>query len=134
MQKGVIMVKKQILIVDDDAELCEELGEILKGEGFAVETVLDGTVGQEKIASYDYDLLILDVKMPGINGIQILNNVKNKKPGCKFCMISGKPNMEKSLRDGGVHHLVDCVIPKPFKVEELLRKINACLFPDAAGR
>lgn len=118
---------KKILIVDDDTELCEELGELLRDEGFSVETVFDGDNGKKEIEKFNYDLLILDFKMPGVNGIEILREMKEKKPACKFFMISGKPHLEKTLQEENLSPLLDGMMQKPFDIETLLAKIHSCL-------
>lgn len=118
---------KKILIVDDDTELCEELAEILQDEGYSVQTVFDGIEGKKQIEAHNYDLLILDFKMPGLNGSEILRQLKEKKPSCKFFMISGKPHIEKSLQEEGLRHLVDGIMQKPFDIEDFLEKIKAVI-------
>lgn len=118
---------KKILIVDDDEELCEELSEILKGEGYETQCVFDGLEGRKQIEKYDYDLLILDFKMPGLNGIEILKNIKKKGPKCKLFFVSGKPFIEKSIESENLSGFVDCVLQKPFDIETLLSKIKTHL-------
>ena len=118
---------KKILIVDDDVEYCEGLSEILQDEGFAVETVFEGCGGKEKIEKNDYDLVILDFKMFGLNGIEILKDMKKKKHNHKFFIISGKFQIEHSLKEEQLFNFVAGVMQKPFEVEELLAKIRACL-------
>lgn len=118
---------KNILIVDDDVELCEELAELLRDEGFIVKTIFNGSDGKKEIESSGYDLLILDFKMPGLNGIEVLKEVKEKKPSCKFIVVSGKPHLEKTLEQEGLSAFVSGIMQKPFDVETLLKKINTCL-------
>lgn len=120
-------MSRVVIIVDDDTELCEELGELLRDEGFSVETVFDGDNGKKEIEKFNYDLLILDFKMPGLNGIEILKEVKEKKPACKFFMISGKPHLERTLQEENLSPLLDDVMQKPFDIEALLEKIHFCL-------
>lgn len=120
-------IAKKILIVDDDIELCEELGEILQDEGFSVNCFFDGVEGKKNIEKFDYDLLILDFKMPGLNGVEILRELKQKNPLCKFFMISGKPHLEKTLKEENLFYLLDGVMQKPFDIEALIQKVHTCL-------
>lgn len=120
---------KKILLVDDDTELCEELSEILRDEGYLVRVVSDGKEGKKEIERFDYDLLILDFKMPGLNGIEILKQIKGKSPACKFFLISGKPHLERTIEEEKLTHLVDGIMQKPFDVESLLQAISSALSP-----
>ena len=61
-------MKKKILIVDDDEEICEEFSEILKGQHYLVETAFDGLKASAMIVKGEYDLVILDLKLPGLSG------------------------------------------------------------------
>ncbi|MBV9074342.1 MAG: response regulator, partial [Acidobacteria bacterium] len=67
---------EKILIIDDDAELCEMLGEYLRKEGFEVESVQHGTAGLEKARESDHRLIILDVMLPGMNGFDLLRELR----------------------------------------------------------
>ncbi len=73
---GEMNMAKKILIIDDDKELCEEMAEILKGEGYDVSTAFDGLAGKKLIEENHYNLLLLDVKLPDINGLDILKSMR----------------------------------------------------------
>ena len=66
----------KILIIDDDEELCELVSEFLEGEGFEAHCVNDGEAGLERARSGDYDMAILDVMLPKMNGIEVLKNLR----------------------------------------------------------
>src|ERR1700733_1697424 len=68
----------RILIVDDDVELCELVGQYLKSQGFQIEAVHDGSLGLERSVSGAYSLIILDVMLPGIRGFEVLRRVRAK--------------------------------------------------------
>ncbi|MDD5254452.1 MAG: response regulator [Candidatus Omnitrophica bacterium] len=118
-------MKKNILVVDDDVELCEEISEILKDEGYLVETACDVAQGIQRAQDTDYDIIILDYKMSGLTGVDFLKLVREKRIKSKIFVASGRPFVEKLLKDEGVADLVSYTVKKPFDMEFLLRKIKA---------
>jgi DNA-binding response OmpR family regulator len=116
-------VPQRILIVDDDRELCSEISEILQDEGYLVDIARDGLEGEARIEE-DYDIILLDFKMPGLNGVELLNKIKSKNKSSKIFLISGRPFLNKLISEFGPTHLVDAVFSKPFDVELLLAKIK----------
>ena len=85
------MSNKKILIVDDDEEICLELKEILEDEGYSTSYVLDGIKGFEKIKENNYDLIIQDLKLPGIDGIELLRRIKEYNKNQKVIVLTGRP-------------------------------------------
>ena len=121
------MKNKKILLIDDDEELCNELAELLRSEGFTVENTPDPFDGKARIETTDYDLVILDYKMPELNGVDLLRIAKNKNPGTAVFMVTGRPFVEKFLEEERVSALVDAVISKPFSDDTLLSQIRKSL-------
>ena len=115
---------KKILIIDDDADLCREIAEIISGEGFSVQVAANGFEGQKYICANFYDAIIVDYKMPGINGVDILKFIKEKNIKTKVFVSSGRPFIEKILEDEKVSEIVTRVINKPFDIENLLQEIK----------
>lgn len=120
-------------MLDDDQEMCKEMSEILKDEGYCVTTIFDGLEGKKLIEKNSYDLLLLDVKIPGVNGLQILKEVKEKKPKTKVIILTARLNADSFLKGENVFledreetllQLADFFITKPFDVEALLDKIK----------
>src|SRR5271170_5173693 len=68
----------RVLIVDDDVELCELVGQYLKSQGFQIDAVHDGSAGVERAISGVYSLVILDVMLPGIRGFEVLRQIRAK--------------------------------------------------------
>lgn len=115
---------KKILIIDDDTELCEELSQILQDQEYKVDLAYDGRSGEKKIDQNTYDIVILDYKLPGENGGEVLKRIKAKKPGLAVFIVSGRPQLEKYLEEEKLSHLVAGVMNKPFDVEVLLEKLK----------
>ena len=132
-------MKKKILIIDDDQEMCEEIAEILKDEGYLVSMAFDGLRGKNLIEKYDYDLLILDVKMPGLSGLDILESIKERNMKLEVLVLTGKPlsrNLPEKIRrkdkEEYILELADGIISKPFDIKILLSKIKQLLDKDDA--
>jgi len=119
------MPAEHLLIIDDDAELCEELSEMLRAEGYAVTCVSDSVKGEALIRSLDFDALILDSKMPLVTGLEILERMKAENIKKKVILVSGSPFMEKELKDKGLKGTVSAVLGKPIDFALLLEKIKA---------
>ena len=127
---------KKILLVDDDCELCSEVAEILISEGYSVDQAYDGNDGQEMITSGGYDLIILDLKIPGKGGLEVLKEAKTKNPDLKIFIATGSQIFKTRLNEQ-VHfdknkqdvilQYADGILSKPFSIETLLVRISAFL-------
>ncbi len=111
-------------MIDDDVELCQELTEILKDEGYHVETAANGSLGMNCLELNSYDLVILDYRMPSSSGIEVLKFIKKKKIPSRIFLISGRPFIEKLVKEEGLADQVTCVINKPFNIKTLLDNIK----------
>lgn len=118
------MPAEHILIIDDDAELCEELSEMLRAEGYKVTCASDSVEGEAMIRCLDFDALILDSKMPLITGTEILERVKAENIKKNIILVSGRPFAEKELEDRGLRGAVSAVLGKPINFDLLLEKIK----------
>ena len=108
----------RILVVDDEEVVCRAVARILDGKGHAVETVTDGTEGLRRVEAGAYDLVILDIMMPDVSGLDILQRVKETHPDTDVIMITGLSQIEtavQSMKLGAFDY-----IPKPFTPEELV--------------
>lgn len=117
-------MNKRVLIIDDDKELCEELSEILREEGFATDYAIRPLDGKTLLADNTYDVLILDFKMPQINGMDLLKEIKEKVKNLKIFLISGSLSIEKLLVEQNLTSFVSGVFTKPLKVETLLEELK----------
>lgn len=113
---------RRILIVDDDTELCELLQEYLTAEKLSSETVHDGLSGLNKIKNEKYDLVILDIMLPEMNGLDLLKEVR-KTSKIPVIMLTAKGDeIDRIL---GLELGADDYIPKPFSPRELVARIRA---------
>ncbi len=115
---------ERILVIDDDRGLCELLTEFLSPEGFQVETVQDGETGLKQGCSGGYDLIVLDVMLPGMNGFELLRHLR-KRSATPIVMLTARG--EEIDRIVGLEIGADDYLPKPFSPRELIARIRAIL-------
>ena len=87
----------EILVIDDEAPIRETLKEILEYENYTVTTADDGNKGLQLIQKNEYDVVLCDVKMPGIDGMELLDRAQALRPDLPFIMISGHGNVEMAI-------------------------------------
>ena len=115
----------KILIIEDEKLLAESLKTLLESKGFDVETVYDGVTGKEYAQLGVYDLLILDVMLPGLNGCQLAKQIRASRCGTPILMLTAKSSLEDRIE--GLNAGADYYLTKPFDARELLACINALL-------
>ena len=115
----------RILIVEDEKHLADSLCYLLQSKGFEAEAVYDGKSGEEYAELGIYDLLILDVMMPGLNGYELASKVRAKRCSTPILMLTAKSELEDRIR--GLNAGADYYLTKPFDSRELLACINALL-------
>lgn len=115
----------KILIVEDEALLAEGLRTLLELRGFEVEAVTDGENGAEYAETGVYDLLILDVMMPGLDGYSLARRVRAKRVATPILMLTAKGGVRDRIE--GLNAGADYYLTKPFDNRELLACINALL-------
>ncbi len=113
-----------ILIIDDDVELCELVGEYLEGEGFEIDAVHDGVRGVERFLEIDPELVILDVMLPGLGGFAVLSRLREHS---RVPVIMLTARGEEVDRIVGLEMGADDYLPKPFNPRELVARIRAVL-------
>jgi DNA-binding response OmpR family regulator len=113
----------RLLIVEDEIHLAEALAQILKKNNYTVDAVHDGEAGLDNALSNIYDLIILDIMLPKMDGISILKEIR--KEGLEVPVILLTAKGEISDRVKGLDCGADDYLPKPFATEELLARIRA---------
>lgn len=115
----------KVLIIEDEKLLADSLKALLESKGFSVEAVYDGETGAEYAQTGVYDLLILDVMMPGMDGYQVARQVRSKRCATPILMLTAKSGLEDRI--DGLNAGADYYLTKPFDSRELLACINALL-------
>lgn len=115
----------KILIIEDEKRLANSLKIMLEQKGFEVQAVYDGETGEEYAELGIYDLLILDVMMPKMNGYEVARRVRSKRLGTPILMLTARSALEDRIQ--GLNAGADYYLTKPFDSRELLACINALL-------
>ena len=115
----------KILIIEDEKLLADSLKALLEKKGFDVECVYDGESGEEYAETGVYDLLILDVMMPKMDGFEVARSVRAKRCGTPILMLTARSGLEDRIR--GLNAGADYYLTKPFDSRELLACVNALL-------
>jgi len=116
---------KSILIVDDDKQILALLTELLSGSGFHVETAADGAEGMEKIDSQNFDLILCDVWMPSMTGLEMLERLDGRKERPPVIMMTADDTPETVLKAARGQALQ--VVGKPFKTAAVLELVKQTL-------
>ena len=115
----------KVLIIEDEKLLANSIRTMLSRKGFQVECAYDGVTGEEYAETGVYDLLILDVMMPGMDGYQVARQVRAKRCSTPILMLTAKADLEDRIT--GLNAGADYYLTKPFDTRELLACINALL-------
>ena len=118
------MHKYQLLIIDDDQILSEMLSEYLGEEGFETDYAYDGLVGLNKAKSEDFDLIILDVMLPSLNGFEILKRLRKDSAVPVLMLTARGDDVDRIV---GLEIGADDYLPKPFNTRELVARIRSIL-------
>lgn len=114
----------RLLVVDDDVELCSLLSEFLRREGYTVECVNDGRNGLDKALQGGFDLLVLDVMLPGIDGYEILRRLRTQSRVPVLMLTARGEDVDRII---GLELGADDYLPKPFNPRELSARVKAIL-------
>lgn len=113
----------RILIVEDEVRLAEALKEILKKHNYMADAVHDGMTGLDYAISGIYDVIILDIMLPKMNGIDVLQNIRKKKVATPVLLLTAKDEIADKVK--GLDSGADDYLTKPFHTEELLARLRA---------
>ena len=115
----------RILVVDDDQDSCELVEKILKKEGYRVSTLTDGRKVEEELRKNDIHLAIIDLKMPDISGLDVVDTIRHQDSDCAVILMTGYATLDSAvsaLRGGVVDYL-----RKPVREDELLGAVRRAL-------
>jgi two-component system response regulator CpxR len=113
-----------LLLVDDDSELCGLMVDFFSQHGFRVESAYDGRRGLARALEGNFDLVLLDVMLPGLDGFEVLHQLR-RQSSVPVIMLTART--EQADRISGLNAGADDYLPKPFGPEELLARIRAVL-------
>ncbi len=116
---------KKILVTEDDPKMRDGLVEILKESGYEVDFAQNGQKGLEKLREKDYDIVLTDLIMPIMNGMELLRNIKHLKPGTSVIIITAFGTIENAVE--AIKVGASDYITKPFKIDEVKTKIRKVL-------
>lgn len=112
-----------ILVVEDEAKVADFLKKGLEENGYTVDLAYDGFIGEKLALRNDYDILILDVILPSINGIDLCKRIRDKKPSVPVLMLTALGTTDDKV--AGFDAGADDYLVKPFEFQELLARIRA---------
>lgn len=118
-------MQKSLLVVDDDDEIRELLEFDLAQSGYKIDTASDGFEGLEKAVNNFYDLVLLDVMMPKMNGFEVCKNIRKSKPELPVLLLTAKGTIDDKTQ--GFDCGADDYLVKPFDIQEVLLRVRALL-------
>jgi DNA-binding NtrC family response regulator len=116
------MSKYRILIIDDDENIRKVLQTILEDEGYMIDTADTAKKGIEQSEKAFYNLALIDVRLPDMEGIELLSKLRNTKPKMRKIIVTGYPTLQNAI--SAVNKGADAYVMKPFEVEKILETIK----------
>lgn len=111
-----------VLLVDDEEEFVSTLAQRLQIRGYNPETANDGEAALNMIANIPYDVMVLDLMLPGLSGLEVLREVKRQAPDLPVIMLTGQGSTREGME--GMHSGAFDFLMKPIDLDELMLKIN----------
>lgn len=115
----------KVLIVEDDIKLAQALGRILEESDYAVDMVHDGTTGRDWAVVGNYDAIILDVMMPGMDGYEVVREIRHANIDTPVLMLTARGSVSDKI--AGLDHGADDYMTKPFSPAELMAHLRALM-------
>jgi DNA-binding response OmpR family regulator len=113
----------KILLIEDEPELRRSILQFLHQEGYVVESATDFKKAEDKAGSYDYDCVLVDITLPGGNGLDIIRQLKKARSKAGIIIISAKNSLDDKIE--GLELGADDYLPKPFHLSELNARIKS---------
>jgi len=112
-----MIYKANILVVDDDTTVCKSIANVLENEGYTVDMAFSGEEALETVIKNKYAVVLLDLMLPGISGIEVLQQIKKQNPNITTIMITGYPSIKTAVES--IKLSAFDYLPKPFTPDEL---------------
>jgi len=122
----------RILLIEDNRRLSDSLRMILQEDGYAVDAAYDGIDGEEAGMISGYDVIILDIMLPGRNGLEVCRELRNRRINTPILMLTARDALEDRVI--GLDSGADDYLVKPFEVDELRARIRALLRRESSGK
>ena len=122
---------KKILVVDDEPDVTYTIKNILEDDGYKVDEFNDSILALDKYKAHFYDLIILDIKMPKMDGFELYTKIREKDPKVKICFVTAittfKEDFRKRRLEMGKTINEDYFIQKPIQTEDLIKKLTSIM-------
>ena len=115
----------RVLVVDDEPKICHLIELVLVQEGYRVDVSSSGMEALQMIKRYNYHLLITDLKMPGIDGLELIKKAKKECPEIRTIMVTGYATVDTAVQS--LMHGIDDYITKPFNIFKLKEAVKQTL-------
>jgi DNA-binding response OmpR family regulator len=122
----------RLLVIEDEEDIAHPLVKALRRQGYAVDVAYDGELGYELAQVHDYDLLVLDIGLPGLDGLEVCRRLRASKPHLLILMLTARSTPAE--RVAGLDTGADDYLGKPFYLEELSARVRALLRRDMRAR
>jgi DNA-binding NtrC family response regulator len=116
---------KKIVVIDDEKIVCDMAKKILESEGYEVETFTDSQVAIERIRAQSFDLVITDLKMENVSGMDILKEVNRLYPHTRVIMLTAYATLDATIE--AIRERIYDFFPKPVKIDELKKSVKKAL-------
>ncbi|RLA03977.1 MAG: DNA-binding response regulator [Gammaproteobacteria bacterium] len=115
----------RILVIEDEKALCEQIGSELKDAGYTVDLAFDGEEGLYLATEFPFDLMVIDLGLPKIPGMEIIENLRSADNHCPILILTARDHWQDKVK--GLSAGADDYLAKPFHTEELLARVNALI-------
>jgi two-component system, OmpR family, response regulator len=115
----------KLLLIEDDPRVVRFVLRGLEAEGFAVDVAKDGEEGLELCRSHEYDVVLLDRMLPGMDGMEVCDSLRRERRPCVILMLTAKDSLQNKVE--GLHAGADDYLTKPFAFDELLARLHALM-------
>ena len=122
----------KILIVEDKKRICQTIAKHLKDEGYTIDACFDGADALAYIEGTEYDAIILDIMLPGVDGITVLKTIRSRKIKTPVLLLTAKTSVEDKVK--GLDSGADDYLTKPFSLDELSARIRVMIRRNGAER
>jgi len=116
---------KKIVVIDDEKIVCDMAKKILEAEGYEVETFTDSQVALDRIRAQSFDLVITDLKMENVSGMDILKEVNRLYPHTRVIMLTAYATLDATIE--AIRERIYDFFPKPVKIDELKKSVKKAL-------